>query len=73
MIKVKVDYASAFEQPREEIELTTGSIVELKEKVARKLGENSLCFASAGNLILDASAMLANDQEIFVFPLMAGG
>ncbi len=73
MIKVKVAYASAFELPQEEIELSTGSIVELKEKVARKLGENALCFASGGSLILEPEAIFGNDQEIFVFPLMNGG
>lgn len=73
MIRVKVAYASALELPREELELITGSVVELKEKVVRKLGESALCFASAGNLILDASAVLADDQEIFVFPFMNGG
>lgn len=73
MIKVKVTYASAFDLSPEEIELATGSAAELQERVIKKLGESALFFASQGNLILDPSTMLSNDQEIFIFPNVNGG
>jgi molybdopterin converting factor small subunit len=73
MLKVRAIYASVFELPQEEIELATGSFIELKEKVIQKLGDNALCFASAGKLIFDSEATLINDQEIFIFPIMSGG
>jgi len=73
MIKVRVTYAYAFNLPNEEIELKTGSFIELKEKIKQKLETNALSFASSGNLILDPETILTDNQEIFVFPSIVGG
>ncbi|NPV26548.1 MAG: hypothetical protein HPY81_03620 [Firmicutes bacterium] len=73
MIKVKVTYASVFNRPQEEIELTTSRFIELKEKVVQKLGVKAIYFATGGNLILESEVTFYDNQEIFVFPMLAGG
>ncbi|MGB9803079.1 hypothetical protein [Desulfofundulus sp.] len=73
MIKVRVIYASTLDLPHEEIELATATFVELQEKVRKKLRIGPLSFATSGNVIRDPETVLTDGQEIFVFPLLAGG
>lgn len=73
MIKIKVTYASVLMREPEEVELTSGTLGELKEIAAQKLGSVAVCFASGGNLLTDPGLKLAENQEVFIFPMVAGG